>query len=177
MHQLSQPGDVPTRVGSLDGVGEVAQKIVRVVAVCSLDPVGAGADDATSPRTGSDTSSRRRIFPSVNRQSAAPDCRPTAQACRCRIWPPTPPAVRSPGSAPSQPGTVHLTMAQALVRFVSVQYSEHDGQIQRLIAGVSDIYARGKVAGLGQALEEPAGDRADRTRGSAAFLRTPTIEE
>jgi len=68
-------------------------------------------------------------------------------------------------------------MAQALVRFVSVQYRERDGQTQRLIAGVSDIYARGKVAGLGQALEEPAGDLADRTRSSAAFLRTTTIEE
>lgn len=48
--------------------------------------------------------------------------------------------------------TVRLTVAQALVRFLSVQYSERDGVRQRLIAGSLGIFGHGNVAGLGQAL-------------------------
>ncbi|MEU4195039.1 3D-(3,5/4)-trihydroxycyclohexane-1,2-dione acylhydrolase (decyclizing) [Kribbella sp. NPDC026611] len=48
--------------------------------------------------------------------------------------------------------TVRLTVAQALVRFLSVQYSERDGQRQRLFAGCLGIFGHGNVAGLGQAL-------------------------
>ena len=51
-------------------------------------------------------------------------------------------------------GTVRLTVAQALVRFLSVQYSERDGAEQRLIAGTWGIFGHGNVAGLGQALAE-----------------------
>ena len=50
--------------------------------------------------------------------------------------------------------TVRLTVAQALVRFLSVQYSERDGLEQRLIAGTWGIFGHGNVAGLGQALAE-----------------------
>ena len=50
--------------------------------------------------------------------------------------------------------TVRLTVAQALVRFLSVQYSERDGVEQRLIAGTWGIFGHGNVAGLGQALAE-----------------------
>ena len=50
--------------------------------------------------------------------------------------------------------TVRLTVAQALVRFLSVQYSERDGAEQRLIAGTWGIFGHGNVAGLGQALAE-----------------------
>jgi len=49
-------------------------------------------------------------------------------------------------------GNVRLTVAQALVRFLVNQYSERDGQEQRLIAGVFGIFGHGNVAGLGQAL-------------------------
>ena len=45
-------------------------------------------------------------------------------------------------------------MAQALVKFLSVQYSERDGQQQRLIPCVFGIFGHGNVCGLGQALEE-----------------------
>ncbi len=45
-----------------------------------------------------------------------------------------------------------LTVAQALVRFLSVQFSERDGQQQRLIAGCFGIFGHGNVAGVGQAL-------------------------
>ncbi|GAA3397992.1 3D-(3,5/4)-trihydroxycyclohexane-1,2-dione acylhydrolase (decyclizing) [Cryptosporangium minutisporangium] len=48
--------------------------------------------------------------------------------------------------------TIRLTVAQATVRFLSVQYSERDGVQQRLIAGCFGIFGHGNVAGLGQAL-------------------------
>jgi 3D-(3,5/4)-trihydroxycyclohexane-1,2-dione acylhydrolase (decyclizing) len=50
--------------------------------------------------------------------------------------------------------TLRLTTAQALVKFLSVQYSERDGQQQRLIPGIFGIFGHGNVCGLGQALEE-----------------------
>ena len=50
--------------------------------------------------------------------------------------------------------TVRLTMAQALVRFLVAQYSERDGERQRLIAAAFGIFGHGNVAGLGQALLE-----------------------
>src|SRR5262245_45296535 len=48
--------------------------------------------------------------------------------------------------------TVRLTVAQALVRFLANQWSERDGERQRLFAGVFGIFGHGNVAGLGQAL-------------------------
>ena len=50
--------------------------------------------------------------------------------------------------------TIRLTVAQAVVRFLSVQFSERDGATQRLIPGMFGIFGHGNVAGLGQALEE-----------------------
>ena len=50
--------------------------------------------------------------------------------------------------------TLSLTMGQALVKFLSVQFSERDGQQQRLIPGVFGIFGHGNVCGFGQALEE-----------------------
>ena len=49
---------------------------------------------------------------------------------------------------------MRLTVAQALVRFLSVQYSERDGVQQRLIPGCFGIFGHGNVAGVGQALLE-----------------------
>src|SRR4051794_28739069 len=56
--------------------------------------------------------------------------------------------------------TVQLTVAQAMVKFLSVQYSESDGTEQKLFAGCFGIFGHGNVAGFGQALlqaelEEP----------------------
>jgi 3D-(3,5/4)-trihydroxycyclohexane-1,2-dione acylhydrolase (decyclizing) len=48
--------------------------------------------------------------------------------------------------------TVNLTVAQALVKFLSVQYSESDGVEQKLFAGCFGIFGHGNVAGFGQAL-------------------------
>ena len=55
----------------------------------------------------------------------------------------------------SGPGaTRRLTVAQALVRFLAVQYSERDGVEQRLIDSCFGIFGHGNVAGVGQALLE-----------------------
>ncbi|MCW2697520.1 MAG: thiamine pyrophosphate protein central region [Modestobacter sp.] len=55
-----------------------------------------------------------------------------------------------PPPAPAE--TVRLTVAQAVVRFLGRQYSERDGQRQKLFAGCLGIFGHGNVAGLGQAL-------------------------
>jgi 3D-(3,5/4)-trihydroxycyclohexane-1,2-dione acylhydrolase (decyclizing) len=49
-------------------------------------------------------------------------------------------------------------MAQALVRFLQVQFSQRDGESRRLIAGMSGIFGHGNVAGLGQALQAEGSD-------------------
>ena len=59
-----------------------------------------------------------------------------------------------PRSLPTQ----RLTVAQALVKVLAVQYSERGGQRQRLIPAVWGIFGHGNVAGLGQALEEYGGE-------------------
>ena len=50
--------------------------------------------------------------------------------------------------------TIRLTMAQALVKYLRVQYSERDGNTRRFIPGIFGIFGHGNVAGLGQALQE-----------------------
>ena len=55
-------------------------------------------------------------------------------------------------------GTVRLTMAQALTRFLANQYVERDGVEQRFFAGVSGIFGHGNVAGMGQALLQYSGE-------------------
>lgn len=49
---------------------------------------------------------------------------------------------------------MRLTVAQALVRFLSRQYAERDGRRHRLIAATWGIFGHGNVAGIGQALLE-----------------------
>jgi 3D-(3,5/4)-trihydroxycyclohexane-1,2-dione acylhydrolase (decyclizing) len=58
----------------------------------------------------------------------------------------------------STTSTTRLTVAQALVRFLSAQYTERDGTRQRLIGATWGIFGHGNVAGLGQALIEYADD-------------------
>ena len=48
--------------------------------------------------------------------------------------------------------TVRLTVAQAVVGFLSNQYSERDGVERRLVTGMFGIFGHGNVAGIGQAL-------------------------
>lgn len=54
--------------------------------------------------------------------------------------------------------TVRMTTAQALVKFLNQQYVEFDGTQQKFIKGIFTIFGHGNVVGLGQALEEDAGE-------------------
>jgi 3D-(3,5/4)-trihydroxycyclohexane-1,2-dione acylhydrolase (decyclizing) len=55
-------------------------------------------------------------------------------------------------------GTLRLTMAQALVRYLCAQTSEVDGVPLPLVAGVWAIFGHGNVAGLGEALYAARGE-------------------
>ena len=82
------------------------------------------------------------------------------------------------GTTPPAPaGTVRLTVAQALVRFLGAQYSESDGEEQKLFAGCFGIFGHGNVAGIGQALlqselEEPETMRYILGRNEQAMVHT-----
>ncbi|MFE3141222.1 3D-(3,5/4)-trihydroxycyclohexane-1,2-dione acylhydrolase (decyclizing) [Streptomyces scopuliridis] len=54
--------------------------------------------------------------------------------------------------------TRRLTVAQALITFLSRQYTERDGHKQRLINATWGIFGHGNVAGIGQALVESASE-------------------
>ncbi|MBA3378332.1 MAG: 3D-(3,5/4)-trihydroxycyclohexane-1,2-dione acylhydrolase (decyclizing) [Chloroflexia bacterium] len=54
--------------------------------------------------------------------------------------------------------TIRMTVAQAIVRYLSVQYTERDGVEQRFFAGMFGIFGHGNVTGMGQALEEVGND-------------------
>lgn len=54
----------------------------------------------------------------------------------------------------AQNKTIRLTMAQAIVKYLQMQYSERDGQERRFIPGLFGIFGHGNVAGFGQALYE-----------------------
>lgn len=52
--------------------------------------------------------------------------------------------------------TVRLTVAQAVIRYISAQYSVADGVRERFVPAALGIFGHGNVAGLGQALAEHA---------------------
>ncbi len=54
----------------------------------------------------------------------------------------------------SAPDSRRLTVAQAVVTYLSRQYSVADGQRRRLIPATVGIFGHGNVAGLGQALDQ-----------------------
>ena len=47
-----------------------------------------------------------------------------------------------------------LTLSQAVVKFLQVQYSEYDGEERRFIQGIWGIFGHGNVSGISQALVE-----------------------
>ncbi|ATG50479.1 3D-(3,5/4)-trihydroxycyclohexane-1,2-dione acylhydrolase (decyclizing) [Brachybacterium vulturis] len=67
----------------------------------------------------------------------------------------------APAGSTVPSGTLRLTVAQALVRFLSVQYAERDGIRERFVPGAFGIFGHGNVAGVGQALLQNALDPAD----------------
>ena len=54
--------------------------------------------------------------------------------------------------------TVRLTTAQALVRYLAVQWSERDGKRRRAVPGVCGIFGHGNLCALSAALAEAAAD-------------------
>ena len=54
----------------------------------------------------------------------------------------------------SPAATIRLTAAQAVVTYLSRQYSVADGERRRLIPATLGIFGHGNVAGLGQALDQ-----------------------
>ena len=56
------------------------------------------------------------------------------------------------------PATEQLTVGQAVVKYLSVQYSERDGRRRRLVPAIFGIFGHGNVSGLGQALESIGAD-------------------
>ncbi|WP_313159142.1 thiamine pyrophosphate-binding protein, partial [Mixta calida] len=55
-------------------------------------------------------------------------------------------------------GTIRLTTAQALVKFLDNQYLSVDGSETKFVKGIFAIFGHGNVLGLGQALEQDNGD-------------------
>lgn len=51
-------------------------------------------------------------------------------------------------------GTIRVTSAQAIVRYLAAQHTSRDGVKQPLFAGMFGIFGHGNVTGIGQALEE-----------------------
>jgi 3D-(3,5/4)-trihydroxycyclohexane-1,2-dione acylhydrolase (decyclizing) len=71
------------------------------------------------------------------------------------------------------PSTVRLTTAQALIRFLGVQFSERDGRRRPFFAGVFGIFGHGNVAGVGQALDQLSdGLRYFQCRNEQAMVHT-----
>jgi 3D-(3,5/4)-trihydroxycyclohexane-1,2-dione acylhydrolase (decyclizing) len=52
---------------------------------------------------------------------------------------------------------IRLTAGQALVRYLSAQWSERDGARRRAVPGIFGIFGHGNVCGLAPALEEESG--------------------
>jgi 3D-(3,5/4)-trihydroxycyclohexane-1,2-dione acylhydrolase (decyclizing) len=65
-----------------------------------------------------------------------------------------------------------LTMAQALVRFLTSQYVERDGHEQPFFAGCFGIFGHGNVAGIGQALQQTPDFRYYQSRNEQAQVHT-----
>ncbi len=70
--------------------------------------------------------------------------------------------------------SIRLTMAQAIVRFLTTQTVERDGVEQPFFAGCFGIFGHGNVAGMGQALQQYPQLRYYQTRNEQAMVHTAT---
>ena len=69
--------------------------------------------------------------------------------------------------------TRRLTMAQALILYLSKQYVSRDGKENPFFAGVWGIFGHGNVAGIGQALQQFSGEmRYHQSRNEQAQVHT-----
>lgn len=69
-------------------------------------------------------------------------------------------------------GVRRMTVAQAIVRFLSQQYVARDGVEQPFFAGMFGIFGHGNVTGLGQALEETGALQYYQPRNEQAMVHT-----
>ncbi len=68
--------------------------------------------------------------------------------------------------------TKRMTVGQATIAFLKVQYVERDGLEQRFFAGCFGIFGHGIVAGIGQALQENPDFRYYQTRNEQSMVHT-----
>ena len=68
--------------------------------------------------------------------------------------------------------TVRLTMAQALIRFLSNQYVARDSDCQPFFAGCFGIFGHGNLSGVGQALQQYPAFRYYQSRNEQAMVHT-----
>lgn len=68
--------------------------------------------------------------------------------------------------------TEPLTMAQALVKFLTQQHVERDGVEQPFFAGCFGIFGHGNISGIGQALQQYPALRYRQTRNEQAMVHT-----
>ena len=66
--------------------------------------------------------------------------------------------------------TVRLTMAQALIKYLTRQYVERDGEEHPFFAGCFGIFGHGCVSGIGQALQQYPEFRYYQTRNEQAMV-------
>lgn len=77
-------------------------------------------------------------------------------------------------NATNEGQSMRLTMAQAVVRFLTEQVVERDGVSQPFFAGCFGIFGHGNVAGMGQALQQYPQLRYYQTRNEQAMVHTAT---
>ncbi len=69
-------------------------------------------------------------------------------------------------------GTIHLTVAQAIIQFLKQQHVARDGVERPFFAGCFGIFGHGNVAGIGQALHQYPDFRYYQTRNEQAMVHT-----
>src|SRR3990172_1696994 len=78
----------------------------------------------------------------------------------------------SPPEEGEMSGTIRLTTAQAVVRFLTQQYVERDGETQQSFAGCFGIFGHGNIAGIVQALQQYGDLRYYQCRNEQAMVHT-----
>lgn len=68
--------------------------------------------------------------------------------------------------------TIRLTMAQALVRYLTAQFSERDGREHRFFGGCFGIFGHGNISGMGQALQQTPELRYYQCRNEQAMVNS-----
>jgi 3D-(3,5/4)-trihydroxycyclohexane-1,2-dione acylhydrolase (decyclizing) len=68
--------------------------------------------------------------------------------------------------------TERLTTAQAIIKFLKMQYAERDGVSGKFFAGCFGIFGHGNVAGIGQALQQNPDFTYYQTRNEQAMVHT-----